>query len=169
MPDRRFHVDGSPRLAFLRGAEDVDAICAMFPGLVAIPHSLFQHEGRSIAGIGCGLLLIIFCVFPGVLFAIAQIPIGELGKAALGFVFAGCGVFFAWLAATGWRTTFLVLDQDGFVVEWNGRVYQRCRWVDVSDFRLAGVLRPPRVRFRNRASSARVRVIFGLGEDWLFF
>ena len=159
-----------PRLVFFGNARDIDAICAMFPGpaSIASDDSVVPHRVRLMGKIGCGLVLITFCLIPGAFIFINELSVSEWGTAAFGLASVSCSVFILWRLVAPKEPVFLILDQDGFTVE-NGRVYQSHRWGDVRDFRLAGVIRGPHVSFKNRAASARIRVIFGLGEDWLRF
>jgi hypothetical protein len=82
---------------------------------------------------------------------------------------AAIGVSLAFMFARGPpQRYFLVLDRQGFAVR-NGTIYQTCKWTDARDFRLAGVIRPPRIRFKNSDPAVSRRVIMGLGEDTLRF
>src|SRR2546421_5244652 len=156
-----------PPIIFIGDGEDIDAIFAKFPGPVSISPSRYAWSDRTrlIGGLGCvGMLSI-----PGVLLIINAITIASWGWGLFAFAELMLCLFLlvAALMRKG-RPVFLVLvlDQDGFKVR-NGRVQQSCRWVDVEGFRLGGVLRWPRIRFKNVSPSARGRVLVGLGEDWL--
>lgn len=152
-------------VVFTDDAEDTDPVFARFPGPVAISQSRFSNRTRLIGGLGCIVALSV----PGVLLLVSAIAVASFGWGL--FAFAELMLCLFMLVAASLRKGrqyVLVLDQDGFKVA-NGRVYQSCRWVDVEGFRLAGVIRLPRIRFKNRSPSARRRVILGLGEDWLKF
>jgi hypothetical protein len=132
---------------------------------VAISQSRFSDRTRLIGGLGCIVALSV----PGVLLLVNAIAVASFGWGL--FAFAELMLCLFMLVAASLRKGrqyVLVLDQDGFKVA-NGRIYQSCRWVDVEGFRLAGVIRSPRIRFKNRSPSARRRVILGMGEDWLKF
>jgi hypothetical protein len=156
-----------PPIDFIGDAEDIDAIFAKFPGPVSISPNRFARLDRTrlIGGLGCVVALSI----PGVLVIVNAIAIASWrwGLFALAELMFCLFLLVAALVRKG-RLTFLVLDQDGFKVR-NGRIRQNCRWVDVEGFRLGGVLRFPRIRFKNISPSARGRVLLGLGEDWLKF
>jgi hypothetical protein len=159
----------APSVVFFWDAEDIDIILARFPGPVAISPSRYAWSDRTrlTSRLGCGLGIVVFAV-PGVVLAINAIAVGSWEGAILAAVEVGFCLFFAALILRMRRLPFLVLDQHGFTVK-NAKIYQSCRWADVRDFRLGGILRWPRIRFKNSLPSARRRVILGLGEDWLKF
>jgi hypothetical protein len=159
-----------PPVVHIWDAEDVDEILARFPGPLSISESRFAWSDRSrlMGRLGCGFGLTLFLI-PCAILAINAIFTGNwvLGVFASALVLLfGLGLFANLLRA---RTPlYLVLDQDGFAIR-NRRIIQRCKWADVRDFRLAGVIRYPCIRFKNTSPSARTRVLVGLGEDWLRF
>ncbi len=159
-----------PSIVFINDGEDVDAIFARFPGPVSISPSRFAWSDRTrlIGRLGCGLVVLVLSVLC-VVAVINAIFIGSWGRGLLASAGLGfCLLVFLAISLRAGRPVFLVLDQDGFAVR-NGRTYQSCRWADVRDFRLGGIVRWPRIRFKNSSPSARRRVLLGLGEDWLIF
>jgi hypothetical protein len=157
----------SPSTAFFDSADDINPILAKFPGPVSISPNSFAWSDRTrlVGGLGCAVVLAI----PGVLLIIKAIAIASWGWGLFALVeLMFCLALFTAVSVRNGRPRFLVLDQDGFKVR-NGRIYQSCRWVDVEGFRLGGILRYPRIRFKNASPLARGRVVLGLGEDWLKF
>ena len=162
-------------VVFIRDSQDIDAIFAMFPGPVAISVGPRWIAPRS--RLGCGLVSVVLLAYPALVILINSFSVGNWRAELWGLAILSFCLAFLWLLITR-RYVVLVLNQDGFVVRnvildqdrfviKNGSIWQSCRWVDVSDFRLAGIIRYPRIRFKNSSRSARVRVILGLGEDWL--
>jgi hypothetical protein len=117
---------------------------------------------------GVGLVIVLLSI-PFAILAVNAISIGSLGWGL--FALAGLSFWLFCLVAISlgaMRPYFLVLDKDGFTAG-GGWTYQSCRWTDVRDFHLAGIIRFARIRFKNFSPSARGRVVLGLGEDWLKF
>ncbi len=164
-------------IVFIRDAQDIDAIFTMFPGPVPISQKSPWMGTRS--RLGCGLVGVVLLASLALVILINAFSIGNWRLELLGLTILFSCLVFLWLLVTR-QSVVLVLDQEGFVVKdaildqdgfvmKNRNIYQSCRWVDVTDFRLAGVIRPPRIRFKNSSPSARVRVLLGLGDDVLKF
>ena len=165
-------ISSQPRsVVFLRNAEDIDAIFAKFPGPVSISPSrhAWSYRARLIGRLSVVLLIILLSA-PFAVLLINGISIGNWAWTVFASTVLGLSLsaVLAMLLRTRQPGFFLVLDKDGFAVR-NGRAYQSCRWTDVRDFRLAGIIRLPRIRFKNFSPSARGRVVLGLGEDALKF
>lgn len=164
-------IDNSPKpspVAFIRDAEDIDILLAMFPGPVSIAPNRFAWSDRTrLLGRLVGGFIIVVLSVPFMILVVNAVSIGSWGWIA--FASAGiCFCLFALLAISLAQPGSLVLDKEGFTVR-SGFAYQTCRWADVRDFRLGGIIRFPRIRFKNISPSARRRVLLGLGEDWLKF